>query len=124
MSTYLDFSNNGLVFMHPCNTKMVDDLEELSERLQNPYVELYHWAKGEVFDIFSVFEVVKQCQTQVELTKSLRQKLQQAQIDLKDIGNGNTTLSTLFKNTGDKTALANKIDQLEREIEFSKKLQE
>lgn len=61
MSTYLDFKTNGLIFMHPSNGKMAQELEGLGQTMSNPYIELYHWAKGEVFDLFSVSEVVKQC---------------------------------------------------------------
>ena len=62
MSTYLDFKTQGLIFMHPNNTKMNQELENLGTSMTNPYIELYHWAKGEVFDLMSVSEVVKQCQ--------------------------------------------------------------
>jgi hypothetical protein len=58
------------------------------------------------------------------LTKSLRAKLQGFRKDLEDVQTGTKTLTTLFKNNSDKTVMANKIDQIERDIEFSTKLQE
>jgi len=54
--------------MHTDNVDLIDSMEQLTEKIHNPYIELYHWSKGEVFDLFSVNEVIKACVKQFEVT--------------------------------------------------------
>lgn len=51
LTNYLDYNTNGLIFNHANNTKQKERLEQVTGTLTNPYIEMYHYAKGEVFDL-------------------------------------------------------------------------
>ncbi len=51
LTNYLDYNTNGLIFTHADNTKQKERLEQVASSLTNPYIEMYHYAKGEVFDL-------------------------------------------------------------------------
>ena len=110
--------------MHPDNSPLIDAMEELSTDLHNPYVELYHWAKGEVLDLLAVNDVIQSCVAQFEITKNLKTKLNGLNKNITDINSGNKTISTLFKNKNDTTDMANKSDQLQQDIQSSQLLAE
>ena len=49
-ATYVDGQEDSLVFTN----KAFKDQEGLKMDLKNPYFNLYHWSKGELFDIEAV----------------------------------------------------------------------
>lgn len=51
LTNYLDYNTNGLIFNHANNTRQKEHLERVASTLTNPYIEMYHYAKGEVFDL-------------------------------------------------------------------------
>lgn len=110
MSNYLEFQTQNLVFLHPNNGPLLSRMEQLSQNLHNPYIELYHWAKGEVFDLLAVNAVVKATLAQFQKTIELTNKKQSTEKDLRDVNAGNKTLTTLFKNANDTTEMANKVE--------------
>lgn len=61
----------------------------------------------------------KKCEMTV---KDLEKKKRETEQDLQDISQGKKTLSTLFKDKSDSGAVANKIENFDREIEAMQKL--
>ena len=58
----------------------------------------------------------------MEKLRLLEGKKRDTQKDLESVSTGKTTVTTLFKNSNDTGAMANKIDQHEREIISSQQL--
>lgn len=96
LSEYLNHATKGLIFMHPENKKASDGMSGLSGNQNNVYAELYHWAKGEVFDIRVVQYMVDQIQKQFKYTKDLKTKLANNKEDIIDLDKHHSTFRTLM----------------------------
>jgi len=59
LTNYLDYNTNGLIFNHANNTRQKERLEQVTRELVNPYIEMYHYAKGEVFDLQAMHSAVE-----------------------------------------------------------------
>ena len=97
-------------------------LQELTSNMQNPYIDLYHWSKGEIFDLQAILSSVRQRTECEKAVRELEKKKQSTQKDLQDVSAGNKTVTTLFKSSSDTGEMANKIESYEREIEAMQKL--
>ena len=90
--------------------------------LKNPYIDLYHWVKGELYDLEAVRDAIKVRAETIENTRKLEAKKSSTQKDLESVSTGKTTVSTLFKNSSDASSMANKIESTDREILASQML--
>lgn len=68
LTNYLDFNTNGLIFTHTDSIKQKEKLEQVTSSLNNPYIEVYHYAKGEVFDLSALHTAVESWQAQMKYT--------------------------------------------------------
>jgi hypothetical protein len=116
MQHYSEMNSNLLVFHNPANEDLRISLHQASMSLRNPYIDLYHWIKGELYDIEAIRNAVKARTETMEKLRALEGKKRDVQKDLEAVSTGQTTVTTLFKNSNDTGAMANKIDQHEREI--------
>lgn len=116
MQHYSEMNSNLLVFHNPANEDLRISLHQASMSLRNPYIDLYHWIKGELYDIEAIRNAVKARTDTLEKLRALEGKKRDVQKDLEAVSTGQTTVTTLFKNSNDTGAMANKIDQHEREI--------
>lgn len=48
------FGNNKEAAANPDSEKFKQDISSLSDSLKNPYFNIFHWIKGEMFDIEAV----------------------------------------------------------------------
>ena len=72
--------------------------QKLNDSLKNPYFNIYHWVKGEIFDILAVFNACDcKDKTQDRVNKTVKKK-KNAQEDIDNLTTGKKTLSTLLKN--------------------------
>jgi len=51
LQNYSEMQADKLVITNPDNMELKVKLQELSGNLQNPYIDLFHWSKGEIFDL-------------------------------------------------------------------------
>ena len=54
MTQYVDNNPNELVFNHPEFENLKVRQANLAGQLRNPYIDLYHWVKGEAYDLQAV----------------------------------------------------------------------
>jgi len=59
LQTYTEMQANELILTNADNLELNIKLQELTSNMQNPYIDLYHWAKGEVFDLHAIMASVK-----------------------------------------------------------------
>lgn len=74
---------------------------EIAGTLQNPYIDIYHWAKGEIFDLTALRNAVNERLKCEKSVRELEQKKRDTQQDLQDVAAGKKTLTTLFKDKSD-----------------------
>ncbi len=122
LQNYTEMNTNELIMTNQENAEIFQELQEIPNKLQNPYIDIYHWAKGELFDVNALFIAVKERNKCVDAIKSLEQKKRDTQQDLADVAAGKKTLTTLFKNQSDAGDIANKVENYDREIDAMQKL--
>jgi hypothetical protein len=59
---------------------------------------MYHWVKGEIYDIEAMRNACKSRSDVLEKLRNLESKKLSTQKDLADVSAGKTTVTTLFKN--------------------------
>jgi len=119
---YTDMNSQELIMSNPDNAEVFTSLNDVASNMQNPYIDIYHWAKGEVFDLAALTNAVKERNRCEQAVRDLEKKKKDAEQDLTDVSAGKKTLTTLFKDKSDTGSLANKIENFDREIEAMQKL--
>ena len=116
LTHYSDMNSRELVFNNPENKALQESMVTTGSALKNPYIDLYHWVKGELYDLEAVKDSVKVRAETMENLRKLEAKKSSTQKDLEDVSTGKTTVTTLFKNSSDANSMANKIESTDREI--------
>ena len=63
LKTYVDGREDKLVFSNPNNTSVKEQLEKLIESQKNPFEDMYHWIKGEIYDLQALERAVESVET-------------------------------------------------------------
>ena len=115
LSAYVDHTDEKMVLA--CKDKkdendktMKDHVKEMVDAQKNPYFNIYHWCKGEIYDIEAVETAVNTIDTIKKRISAAEAKKRSTQGDLDNITTGKKTATTLFKNASDTTAMVSKIE--------------
>lgn len=54
---YADNHWTELVFKNP-KTHLLDLMHETTHKLRNPYIDVYHWVKGEIYDLNAMMDAL------------------------------------------------------------------
>lgn len=58
LNTYFDGDVNEMVFNNPQNQEINEQMGHMVDNLKNPFDEMYHWMKGEIYDIQALAQAV------------------------------------------------------------------
>lgn len=122
LANYAEGQDDKMIFGNP-NFKnnegftMKDSITKVSEGMKNPYFNLYHWCKGELFDIEAVYNAISMKDRLVEKVGKKETKKSSQQKDLDSVTSGRKTIKTVFKNAGDTGNMATKIEATEKDID-------
>lgn len=84
----------------------------MSDSLKNPYFNIYHWVKGEIFDIESIMGAII-CKDKIEKSRLTKEKSKKStQENLDNVTTGRKTVKTLFKNIDDTGKMVSKIESV------------
>lgn len=68
------------------------------DNMKNPFAEMYHWCKGEIYDVQAICDAI-QVREKVETDhKKLESKKKSTIEDLENVNMGKKTIRTVFKN--------------------------
>jgi len=82
------------------------------ENFKNPFDEMYHWCKGEIYDL-QALQIAIQAREQMEnQIKKLENKKKNTQADLENVNAGKKTIRTLLKSDKDTTGMLNSIENV------------
>ena len=87
-------------------------MDHMVENLKNPFDEMYHWCKGEIYDIQALQEAIVQRDKIEQEQKKLETKKRNAQTDLDNVNTGKKSVRTLFKDQGDTGGMVNRIENV------------
>lgn len=51
LTAYVDMSAKNLVLNNPDNKDLKEDLVKTSDMMKNPFVDVFHWTKGQILDL-------------------------------------------------------------------------
>jgi hypothetical protein len=91
-------------------------MEHMVENQKNPFEEMYHWCKGEIYDIKAILSAVGQKEAFDKLLKKTETKKTNTQSDLESVNQGKKTIRTIFKNEKDASGMLNSIETVSAPI--------
>lgn len=106
----------------PTEGNLVESMRKTIENLRNPYVDLYHWVKGELYDLAAFTAALKEREAVSASVKDVNKKIVTSKSDIENVTTGKKTMGTLFKNSNDVGQMSNKLEQYERDLVSQEKL--
>ena len=101
---------------------LIESLKHTVENLRNPFTDLYHWLKGEIYDLNAMTVALGECKAVQTAVETMVKKIASAKADIENIQAGKKTMGTLFKNSGDVHKIQNDLERYERDLEAQRKL--
>lgn len=98
MNTYIEGNLDKVVFSDPKNKETKDQMDHMVENLKNPFDEMYHWCKGEIYDLQALMSAVTIRDNIEKDQKRMEGKKKNTQNDLDNVTTGKKTIRTLLKN--------------------------
>jgi hypothetical protein len=84
---------------------------------KNAFDEMYHWCKGEIYDIKAIMAAISQKDILERELKRTETKKSNIQEDLENVNQGKKSVRTLFKNEKDASGMMNMIENAEKDLE-------
>lgn len=111
MMTYSDKNPRKLVINEPETKEVIkDQMAHMIENLKNPFDDMYHWCKGEIYDL-QALQTALQAREQIESQiKKIEGKKKNTQADLENVNTGKKTIRTLLKSEKDTNGMLNTIE--------------
>lgn len=115
LATYVENQETKMVFRNASHQDthadtIKENVTNMCENLKNPYFNLYHWCKGELYDIEAVNSSLTMKDKICEKIGKTEKKKRSTQGELDNITTGRKTLKTVFKNSGDTGNMVSKIE--------------
>jgi hypothetical protein len=84
--------------------------------MKNPFVDVFHWTKGQILDLNAISAAIVSRGFVEQQEKKLTAKKISDQKDLDNLNAGKTSVGTLFKSKGDAGNIAQKVEMTEKDI--------
>ncbi len=107
MSTYVNNDKSKLVINDPNNTQIKTGMDSLVTGLKNPFMHLYTWCKGELYDLEALLEAVQVRDGIGSQRGKMESKKKSTQSDLENMQVGKKTIRTAFKKDSDAGGMSN-----------------
>lgn len=117
LNAYCDGNEAKLVITDAYKTKFKKATDSLINSYQNPYHELYHWIKGELYDIKAMVDTVAS-RDNLEVNKNkLEGKKAKNENDIEKLEKGQRSMTTLLKKPSDATSMQSKVERAGQDID-------
>ena len=114
---YTENEANQLVLRNMEGNQLLENMRSMVEKQRNPYTDLYHWIKGEMYDLSALNVALKERKNAQDGLRDLDKKIVQTRADIESVSQGKKTMGTLFKNTGDVGSMQNSLEAKQRDFE-------
>lgn len=112
MNCYTENGAEKMVLNNPEQKQLKDQMEHMVDNQKNPFDEMYHWCKGEIYDIKSICAAIAQKEAFERALKKTETKKSNTQNDLESVNQGKKTIRTIFKNEKDATGMLSSIENV------------
>ena len=103
-------------------TNFSENMRHTIESLRNPFTDLYHWVKGEMYDLAAFTAALNERKAVQTAVDALQKKIVSAKSDIEAVSAGKKTMGTLFKNANDVGKMQNQLEGFERDLQAQEKL--
>lgn len=108
MTTYVEGNQKRLVIADPENKDVISDqMTHMIDNLKNPFNDLYHWCKGEIYDLQALQTAIESRNAIEAQIKKMENKKKNTQTDLENVNQGKKTIRTLLKSDKDTNGMLN-----------------
>jgi len=107
LAHYTNMDASKLIFTNPNNAELKENLVHTAENLRNPFTDIYHWVKGEIYDLKALNGAIQVRNNLDKQGQQLVKKRTNTAKNLDDVNAGKKTLGTLFKSEKDAGGMAN-----------------
>lgn len=118
LSNYTEGKANKMVLNGENGQRdLLDQMVHMAQNLKNPFEDMYHWCKGEIYDLQGIQTA---CEARDLIEKDLKKQEKSktnTQKDLENVTTGKTTIRTIFKSQNDTGGMVNKIENTEKNID-------
>jgi hypothetical protein len=115
LANYCDGDQSKMVFGKTAvegEQTIKEQVSALADAMKNPYFNIYHWVKGEIYDIEAVNDAITtkdKIQTNIQKNEKKKRSTQE---NLDNVTTGRKTVKTMFKNQDDAGKMVNKIESV------------
>ncbi len=85
-------------------------MQHMVENMKNPYDEMYHWIKGEMYDIQALTTAIAGRDSVDKNLNKMEKKKTNTQSDLEHVNTGKKSIRTIFKSDKDTNGMLNTIE--------------
>lgn len=122
LANYVEGDETKMVFGNTQNKDtnsetIKESVATMCDSLKNPYFNMYHWCKGELYDIEAVYSALQLKDKIQEKIGKTEKKKRNTQENLDNVTTGRKTVKTLFKNQNDTGKMVTNIENTDKEIE-------
>lgn len=111
---YVEGQTDKMVMQGHGSDQIKTSIQEYTTGIRNPFFDLFHWCKQEIFDIESLAGAVK-CKDAIKKSMTKNEtKILSNNETLEKMAQGKTTSKTILKNDHDKYVM-------KKEVEFADK---
>ena len=121
LDNYVEGDPNKMVFGNTetqGEKNIKEQVSALCDNLRNPYFNLYHWAKGELFDIDAINIALNQKDKVSDKILKNEKNKKSTQDNIENVQSGRKTLKTLLKTQDDIGKMSNKVERVSLFINF------
>ena len=109
---YTENAPERMVFGSNDREQIREQVDLMIQEMKNPFAEMYHWCKGEIYDVQAVAEAITTRDNVEKDLKKLEGKKKNTQEDLENVNMGKKTIRTLLKNDKDASGLMTAIENV------------
>jgi hypothetical protein len=92
-------------------------MEHMVDNQKNSFDQMYHWCKGEIYDIKAVMNSIIQKETFEGMLRKTEKKKANNEADLDNVNAGKKTIRTMFKDEKDSSKIQTQIEVTAKEMD-------
>jgi len=117
INCYTDNNPDKLVLNNQEQKQLKEQMEHMNDNQKNSFDQMYHWCKGEIYDIKAVVNAIAAKESYEKMLKKTETKKANTEADLDNVNAGKKTIRTIFKDEKDQGKLQTNIEIAAKEMD-------
>jgi hypothetical protein len=117
INCYTDNNPDKLVLNNQEQKQLKEQMEHMNDNQKNSFDQVYHWCKGEIYDIKAVVNAIAAKDSYEKMLKKTETKKANTEADLDNVNAGKKTIRTIFKDEKDQGKLQTNIEIAAKEMD-------